>query len=98
MNRLLVKCALFAAAIAGGAAMAGLEMHAIIILIVVGLCILVLVIGGSPNVPIDRTLTPWWAGNSGDSGHHGSGPLDWGSTGGGFDGGGGCDGGSGSSG
>ena len=41
MSRLLVKCALLAAAIAGVAAMAGLEMHAIIILIVVGLCILV---------------------------------------------------------
>jgi hypothetical protein len=59
MSRLLVKCALIAAAIAGGAAMAGLEMHAIIILIVVGLCILVLVIGGPPNDPIDRTLAPW---------------------------------------
>jgi hypothetical protein len=94
MGRLLVKCALLAAAIAGVAAMAGLEMHAIIILIVVGLCILVLVIGGPPNDPIDRTLTPWWAGNSEDSGDYGSGPLDWGSMGGGFDGGGGCDGGS----
>jgi len=35
------------------AAIVGLEMHAIIILIVVGLCILVLVIGGPPNDP------PW---------------------------------------
>jgi hypothetical protein len=33
--------------------MVGLEMHAIIILIVVALCILVLVIGGPPNAP------PW---------------------------------------
>jgi hypothetical protein len=75
MGSLLVKCALLAAAIAAVAAMAGLEMHAIIILIVVGLCILVLVIGGPPDDPIDQTLAPWWAGNSGDAGHPGSGPL-----------------------
>ena len=97
MNMLMVKW-LLAAAIVSVAAMVGFGTHALIILIVVGLCILVLVIGGPPNDPIDRTLAPWWAGNSGDSGHHGSGPLDCGSTGGGFDGGGGCDGGSGSSG
>ena len=93
MGSLLVKGALLAAAIAAVAAMVGLEMHAVIILIVVGLCILVLVIGGPPNDPINQTLAPWWAGNSGDAGHPGSGPLDCGSTGGGFDGGGGCDGG-----
>ena len=93
MGSLLVKGALLAAAIAAVAAMVGLEMHAVIILIVVGLCILVLVIGGPPNDPINQTLAPWWAGNSGDAGHPGSGPLDYGSTGGGFDGGGGCDGG-----
>jgi hypothetical protein len=58
-------------------------------LIVVGLCILVLVIGGPLNDPIDRTLAP-----GGRFRPSRSEPLNCGSTGGGFDGGGGCDGGS----
>jgi hypothetical protein len=83
----MVKCALLATAIAAVAAMIGLDMHAVIILIVLGIVILALANGGSPGP------NAFWGGpGSSFPGHHGSGQSssDCGSAGGGSDGGSGC--------
>ena len=86
MSRFLVKCALLATAIAAVAAMIGLDMRAIIILIPLGLVILVLASGGSPGPNAFWGGPGSWGGPASSSpGHHNSGQSsnDCGSAGGG---------------